>query len=108
MNTNDTDDLTSQEQVRAETAQRQKLARDTDESDFKWLMGSKRGRRIVWRLLERARVFHPSFNTNAMSMAFADGQKTEGFKTLEKIHTLCPELYSVMLKEALHDNRKPD
>lgn len=108
MDTNPDDDLQSLEQGRAAKAERNKLSRDTDEADFKWLMGSKRGRRITWRLLERARVFHPSFNTNAMAMSFAEGQKNEGLRTLDKIHTLCPEIYSVMLKEALHDTRSTD
>ena len=38
--------------------------------------GSKRGRRIVWRFLERAGVYRLSFNTNAMAMAFAEGNGT--------------------------------
>jgi hypothetical protein len=97
-----------QESVRAEAAQRGKLSRDTDESDFKWLMSSKRGRRIIWRLLDRAGIFRLSFNTNAMTMAFAEGTKNEGLRILSQIHTLCPELYSVMTKEAQHDNRNPD
>lgn len=63
-------------------------------------MGTKRGRRIVWQQLDRAGVFRLSFNTNAMQMAFAEGGRNEGLRTLAQIHATCPELYPVMLKEA--------
>lgn len=88
---------------------RSRLAKTNEDEDFKWLMGSKRGRRIVWRLLDRAGVFRLSFNTNAMQMAFAEGNRNEGLRVLSQIHTLCPELYQVMVKEqASHDNRIND
>ena len=101
-------DTRSQERTKADAEQRSRLARDTEEADLKWLMGSKRGRRIVWRLMDRAGVFRLSFNTNAMQMAFAEGNKNEGLRTLAQIHALCPELYPVMVKEQVNDNRNPD
>ena len=101
-------DIRSQERAKADAEQRSKLARDTEEADLKWLMGSKRGRRIVWRLLDRAGVFRLSFNTNAMQMAFAEGNRNEGLRILAQIHTLCPELYPVMVKEQANDNRNAD
>jgi hypothetical protein len=76
------------------------MTRETEESDFKWLMGRKQGRRIVWRQLERAGVFKLSFNTNAMQMAFAEGNRNEGLRVLDLIHRLTPELYPVMVKES--------
>ena len=101
-------DTRSRERATADTEQRNRLARDTEEADLKWLMGSKRGRRIVWRLLDRAGVFRLSFNTNAMQMAFAEGNRNEGLRVLAQIHALCPELYPVMVKEQVNDNRNPD
>lgn len=62
-------------------------------------MTSKRGRRIVWRLLEEAGVFRISFNPNAMQMAFNEGNRNYGNKLLASIHALCPELYPVMVRE---------
>ena len=76
--------------------------------DFKWLLSSRRGRRIVWRFLDRAGVFRLSFNTNSMTMAFNEGNRNEGLRILAQIHTLCPELYPVMVKEQIHDNRNAD
>lgn len=108
MSNHDPLDVRGQERAKADKDLRDKLARDTEEADLKWLMGSKRGRRIVWRLLDRAGVFRLSFNTNAMQMAFAEGNRNEGLRTLAQIHTHCPELYPVMVKENVSDNRNAD
>ena len=101
-------DLRGQERAKADTELRTRLARETEEADLKWLMGSKRGRRIIWRFLDRAGVFRLSFNTNAMQMAFAEGNRNEGLRMLALIHALCPELYPVMVKEQTNDNRNAD
>ena len=104
----DPTDIRSQERAKAETDTRNKLARDTEESDIKWLMGRKQGRRIVWRLLEQAGTFRLSFNSNALQMAFAEGNRNSGNRILTLIHSQCPELYPVMVREATHDNRSND
>lgn len=101
-------DIRSQERTKDAQALRDKLTAENEQADLKWLMGSKRGRRIVWRQLDRAGVFRLSFNTNAMTMAFAEGNRNEGLRTIAQIHTLCPELYPVMVKEQANDNRNAD
>lgn len=93
-------DTQSQAAAKSDKDTRAKRILDTEESDFKWLMGRKQGRRIIWRQLERAGVFRLSFNPNAMQMAFAEGNRNEGLRTLAAIHAHCPELYPTMLKEA--------
>ena len=95
----DPTDIQGQERAREDAKLRKTLDKDSDEADFKWLMSSKRGRRIVWRMLDRAGVFRLSFNTNSMQMAFAEGGRNEGLRMVAMIHTLCPELYAVMAKE---------
>lgn len=92
-------DLRGQEKAKADRELRERIARENEEADIKWLMSSKRGRRIVWRLMDRAGVFRSSFNTNSMSMAFAEGNRNYGLQILGIIHTQCPELYPVMMKE---------
>lgn len=108
MTNHDPLDLHGIEQAKAKKAASERVNRETEEADIKWLMGSKRGRRIIWRHLERAGVFRLSFNTNAMQMAFAEGNRNDGLRTLALIHTLCPELYPVMIKESSNDNRNTD
>ncbi|MFV0602034.1 MAG: endopeptidase [Brachymonas sp.] len=107
MSSYDPTDLRSQERAKADSAIRSRLEKDTEEGDVKWLMGSKRGRRIVWRILDQAGVFRLSFNTNAMAMAFAEGNRNGGLRLMGVVTSLCPDLYTSMLKEA-HERRNPD
>lgn len=91
--------LEGQKQAAAEMELTARLARESEEADTKWLMSSKRGRRIVWRLLDQAGVFRSSFNPTAMVMAFNEGNRNFGNRTLALIHQCCSELYPQMMKE---------
>jgi hypothetical protein len=99
-------DLESQDIQKAQLDTDRREERETEEADLKWLMGSRRGRRVVWRLLEQAGVFRSSFNPTAMVMAFNEGNRNYGVRTLSLIHEHCPEVYLIMLKE--NANGKPD
>lgn len=99
----DPTDLAATEAALAEKAEQQQRELDSEDADLRWLMGSKRGRRIVWRQLELAGVFKLSFNTNAMQMAFAEGNRNAGLRTVALIHQICPELYPTMVKEAANE-----
>lgn len=97
-------DLHGQEQRREDAQQRARVAEATEIDDLKWLLSSKRGRRIAYRQLQRARVFHLSFNTNALQMAFAEGNRNQGLALLATITEHFPERYAEMLQEAkTHD-----
>jgi hypothetical protein len=93
-------DLRGQERTRADREIRAKLLRESEESDVRWLMGTRRGRRIVWRLLDRAGVFRSTFSQNSMQMAFAEGKRDYGLGLLASVHALCADQYPVMVKEA--------
>ena len=101
-------DTQAMERATSDKEIRSKLNRDTEESDIKWLMSSRRGRRILWRVLDRAGVFRLSFNTNAMQMAFNEGVRNEGLRLLALIHANCHELYPTLVKENQNGNRNPD
>jgi len=105
VNPYDPTDLRGQEVSREDEANRRRLAAESEELDVKWLMGSKRGRRILWRLLEQAGVFRLSFNTNAMQMAFNEGNRNFGNRTLALVHKTCPELFATMFKESNDGSR---
>lgn len=92
-------DLQSQALAQADADERARLAQQIEADDLKWLMSNKRGRRFVVRLLERAGVWRLSFNTNALTMAFAEGQRNEGLRLLAQITAHCPDRYTEMLKE---------
>ena len=70
-----------------------------DDDDFRWLVGTSRGRRIVWRLLGDAGVFRSSFNTNALQMAANEGNRVYGLRVLNRVMALAPEQFEHMLKE---------
>jgi hypothetical protein len=62
-------------------------------------MSNKRGRRFIFTLLERAGVWRLSFNTNALTMAFAEGTRNEGLRLMAQLTEHCLDRYSEMLKE---------
>lgn len=108
VNPSDPTDLRAQEVDRAERATRQRLELEAERVDVAWLMGSKRGRSMVWRLLAQAGVFQLSFDTNAMRMAFNEGNRNFGNRTLDTINRCCPEQYAVMLKESIDGSSRRD
>lgn len=100
MSHSDPFDLQSQERAIAQQGDKAKLVQQIEIDDLKWLMSNKRGRRFVFRLLERAGVWRLSFNTNALSMAFNEGMRNEGLRLMAQITAHCAERYTEMLKES--------
>lgn len=92
-------DQHAQEAATSHDDEARRLQRLIEESDFKWLMGDKRGRRIVWRLLEVAGVSHTPFALDPYVTAFKCGEQNTGQRLLAQIHELCPERYHEMVKE---------
>lgn len=95
----DPTDLRGLERASEQQKRAAKLRHDEECEDLKWLMSSKRGRRLVWRQMEHAGVFQSSFSTNAMQMAFNEGARNHGLLVLGLVHALCPDLYPTMVKE---------
>lgn len=92
-------DLQGQKKAKEEQALDEKMKRESEENDFRWLMSSKRGRRIIFRLLQQRGVFSTSFNPTAMHMAFLEGNRNSGLILMDLIHRCCIELYPTMWKE---------
>lgn len=91
-------DLRGQERAKEAADERSKLAQQNEAEDFKWLMSSKRGRRIVWRLLERTGVYRSSFTGNSETF-FREGQRNVGLMLMAQINEFSPDQYALMLKE---------
>jgi hypothetical protein len=96
-------DLNAQEQAREQADKKAELRQKVEIDDLKWLMSNRRGRRVVYRLLERAGAFRLSFHTNALQMAFNEGGRNQGLATLALLMQHCPELHMEMLKEHSSD-----
>lgn len=92
-------DIHQQEAAQQEEAARLQRKQKQDDADFTWLMHDKRGRRIVWNQLAIAGVFRTSFDPNAMTMAFNEGRRSEGLRMLARVHEVCPDFYTTMMKE---------
>lgn len=86
-----------EEETRAREKQKEQL-----EGDIKWLMGSPRGRRIIWWLISAAGVYRSTFDINdpdPSKMSFREGYRNFGLMLLNVLTAYCPELYHAMLKE---------
>lgn len=106
-------DLADQERTSATKAEEERQQREREQNDLRWVMGSKQGRRFIWRRLSRAGVYQPSFNTDSAVMAFNEGNRNAGLELLNEIMETCPERYTEMLNEQKdakerHDNRNAD
>lgn len=93
----------SEAEVEAERRLKAKLENESEVDDIVWLMSSKRGRRIMWRLLDQAGCFRSSFSPNASVTAFNEGGRNGGLRLLDLIHTHCSEQYAPMVKERQRD-----
>lgn len=99
MQTNyDPTDLAGNEQAQRDRSKQQRTEHYLAGEDMKWLMGSKRGRRIVWRLLERTGIFRSSFTGNSETF-FREGMRNVGLVLMAQIHETCPDSYLTMVKE---------
>ena len=94
----DPQDLVAQEEAQAKTAEARERSRKQEVEDFKWLMNSMQGRRIVWRLLEKAGLFHCVFQPDSETQ-FANGMRNSGVMLMADIHEICPDKYHLMVKE---------
>lgn len=92
-------DIRSQEQAQEEAELRAREYARIEQTDLKWLLSDKRGRRFLFRLLERAGVWRLSFSTNGLQMAFNEGNRNEGLRIMAMISAAAPDRYAEMLKE---------
>lgn len=93
-------DLDAQDERASQQRELAELAVKGEIGDLVWLMGNKRGRRIVWRLLDRAGVFRLSFAGEATHQtAFNEGQRNEGLRLMALITEHAPDDYAAMLKD---------
>jgi len=81
------------------------LERARFEEDFKWLVGHKPGRRIVWWLLSQARVFQNPWRSSANEMSFVAGNMNLGQMLLAEVLSIAPDSFTTMMREA-HDDGK--
>ncbi|MCY1396710.1 hypothetical protein D9M71_116920 [compost metagenome] len=77
----------------------EKLARQQEINDFRWLMSDPRGRRLMWRVMGKCRLFQPSFDPHGGITNFNEGQRNVGLFLLSEINDVCPQRYAEMAAE---------
>lgn len=87
---------------RQEQKERSRFERQVELDDFKWLMSSKRGRRIVWRLLSATGVYRQSYTGNGSDTFFREGARSIGLQIVATLHAIDggAESYALMRNEA--------
>jgi hypothetical protein len=101
-------EISAQDKTRAEEAEVQRLKREREVADFRWLMANAEGRRFVWRLLAQAGMFRTSFSSNGLEFGRNEGNKNMGYMLISEIHESCPERYHQMVKENRQDGNRSD
>lgn len=98
----ESDSMTSRDERIKEQVGKEELFKE----DFQKLMGSPSGRRIVFWLLATSGVMQTTLlevkgreHYMALAMAHAEGKKDMGYRLMDKISKICPEKYTVMMKE---------
>ena len=104
----DPTDLRAQRNAQQAREREQHRVRMQRAEDVKWLMGSERGRRVVWNMLEDAKTYQPTFNTNAMTMARDEGRRSFGLDLLAYVQMTCPDMFVVMLQEGIKRQKHKD
>lgn len=73
-------------------------------ADVREVMDSPAGRRFVWGSIRDAGTFGSSFTGNSETF-FREGRRDVGIRLMSEVQTVCPELYVVMLTEAMAEQR---
>lgn len=98
-------DHLKQQATDAQDAEESRQQRLRWESDFKFILGDKRGRRFMWWLLGNTGLFSNPFRDGSEWAGFHSGKQNVGQQLLAEIHGLCPERYVDMVKEHKEDER---
>jgi hypothetical protein len=72
------------------------------------LMADPIGRGYIYDLLSACHVFQSSFSTNALAMAFAEGERNVGLQLTADFIAAAPDNYLLMLKEAGNVRPQPE
>ena len=100
MSEHDPLDLSDEETRATEAVAAEEQERRWEIDDLRWLMGSKRGRRVVWRLLKNAGVYRLSYQPgDALGTAFAEGNRNQGQRLLALIMEHVSDAYALMVQE---------
>lgn len=99
MNERNPTDLRGRQEAKDAQALANRVARETELRQMRWLMGNAEGRRFMWALLGKTGMFRTSFTGNSETF-FREGARNIGLMMMDMINEACPEQYTVMVNEA--------
>jgi hypothetical protein len=82
--------------ARARTAKQRESSK---RSVIRQIMSSSEGRAWIHEVLSMSHVYSSSFSTNALTMAYSEGERNIGLRITADIVSASPERYLEMLKE---------
>ena len=97
-------DSRAREAQRAEQAERNRVAAETQVGDLRHVMRDAKGRRFVRRLFDLANLTRSRFSANNSEMSRLEGQADFAIAIHDLAERELPELYLEMVKEKLNDN----
>lgn len=92
-------DAGNQQHVQRKSKAAKARERRLDEA-FRWLMGERRGRLLMWHRLSEAGVFQTSMAPSPELTAFNEGRRDLGLRDLATLMRLCPAQFARMQAEA--------
>ncbi len=92
----------------AEQREQDKTRREGELADLRAVLNTVWGRRFFWRLVGRCGPMMATFDTNALVMAHAEGQRNIGRWLWAEMEASCPEAWEAMRKEAKHTSAAQD
>lgn len=92
-------ELHDAEQLELKTKTAADNKRKQADEDLRFVLSSGQGRRVLYDIISGCGIYHSSFSTDALQMAFKEGRRNEGLKLITKIDAVSPGAYSKMIEE---------
>lgn len=96
---------------RADVRKQRRIARAQRKDEIVFLarlLAEPVGRRWLYQKLEECHIYSTSFTTNALAMAFNEGERNVGLRLVAELTAASPENYLQMLKEVEDERRNVD
>lgn len=89
-----------EEELRIQNERKKHDLEQREKDDIKFVMDSEQGRRVIWSLLEKGKVFAPCFAGDPHLTAFNEGQRNLALALFQRVMAHCPDQYLKMAAEA--------
>ncbi len=76
-----------------------KVIRDRIVNDYRQVMSTPAGRRVLWAIMVTAKTFGTSFDDNPYRTAYNEGKRAVGQEIYADIMAYCPDMFLQAQKE---------